>query len=407
MRGFLRVSVYSQTIGKPVGGARIQISASLDPDRTISEIYSDDSGQTVEIDLPAPPVDYSQEPDSPQPYNLYNVRVSADGFENADIIGVQVLPDEEALQDVMLRPGAADTAEREIVIPPNTLYGTYPPKIPESEVKELPPASGFVVLPEPVIPEFVIVHAGVPTNSAAPNYWVPFKDYIKNVASSEIYSTWPPETIRANVLAIISLTLNRVYTEWYRNKGYNFTITNSTQFDQAFVYGRNYFREISEIVDELFKNYITKPGIRQPLFAEYCDGKRVQCPERLSQWGSKALGDQGYSAINIIKTYYGWESFLKEAEKVEGVPSSFVTALSAGSTGDAVRTIQTQLNRISDNYPAIKKISVDGVYGADTRRAVSTFQSVFKLPSTGIVDSATWYKISQIYVAVAKLAALV
>jgi hypothetical protein len=200
--------------------------------------------------------------------------------------------------------------------------------------------------------------------------------------------------------------MNRVYTEWYRNKGYDFTITNSTRFDQAFVYGRNIFTEISRVVDELFTNYITKPNIRQPLFAEYCDGKRVQCPTRLSQWGSKALGDQGYTAVNILKHYYGWETYLAQAEEVAGVPSSFTGNLNMNSTGAAVKTVQTQLNAISNNYPALKKIAVDGVYGADTQNAVQKFQSIFNLPQTGLVDRRTWYRIGEVYVAVTKMAAL-
>jgi hypothetical protein len=235
---------------------------------------------------------------------------------------------------------------------------------------------------------------------------VGFKDYIKNVASSEIYATWPVQTITANVLAILSLTLNRVYTEWYRNQGYDFTITNSTRFDQAFVYGRNTFTEISEVVDQVFVNYITKPNIRQPLFTQYCDGRQVQCPGWMTQWGSKTLGDQGYSAINILRTAYGWDCYLAQAEQVRGVPSSFGgETLQSGSSGEAVRVIQTQLNAISNNYPALTKIAVDGVYGADTKRVVEKFQEVFRLPRTGMVDRATWYRISEIYVAVTKIAA--
>ncbi|MDR1664341.1 MAG: peptidoglycan-binding protein, partial [Clostridiales bacterium] len=193
---------------------------------------------------------------------------------------------------------------------------------------------------------------------------------------------------------------------WYRNRGYDFTITNSTQFDQAFTYGRNIFADISLVVDEIFNTYITKPGIRQPLFTQYCDGKKSQCPGWMTQWGSKALGDQGYTAMDILKNYYGWDIYLTEAEQVEGVPSSFGgKSLQVGSTGAAVRTIQEQLNAITNNFPALKKVAVDGAYGQSTLNAVEKFQSVFKLPATGMVDKATWYKISEIYVAVTELAA--
>jgi len=175
-----------------------------------------------------------------------------------------------------------------------------------------------VVLPEPVIPEYVVVHDGRPEDRSAPNYWVRFKDYIKNVACSEIYSTWKTEAIKANVLAIISFTLNRVYTEWYRGKGYDFTVTSSTAFDQSFSYGRTIFEEIGVVVDDLFTTYVTKEGISQPLFTQYCDGRRTQC-QGLSQWGSQALGEQGWDAVSILRKYYGSDIYLKSAEKVEGV----------------------------------------------------------------------------------------
>ena len=234
---------------------------------------------------------------------------------------------------------------------------------------------------------------------------MPFKDYIKNVASCEIYPTWPVETLEANILAIISFTLNRVYTEWYRGKGYDFTITNSTAYDQAFVYGRNVFSEISEIVDYLFTTYITKPNIRQPLFTQYCNGKNVTCPGWLSQWGSKYLGDEGLDAVEILRRYYGSEIYLTSAEQVAGVPVSYPGyVLRDGVTGNYVRTIQEQLNAISDNYPAIPKLRVDGIYGPLTAGAVAKFQEIFDLPESSEVDFATWYQISNIYVAVERLA---
>ena len=253
----------------------------------------------------------------------------------------------------------------------------------------------------------MIVHDGHPTNVNAPKYWVPFKDYIKNVASSEVYANWPEETLKANILCIISFTLNRVFTEWYRNQGHDFTITSSTAVDQKYSHGRNIFTEISMVVDNLFNTYITRPGIRQPLFAQYCDGRRVSCPNWLSQWGSKYLGDQGYDAVSILRHYYGSDIYLANAPKVEGVPSSFPgTSLQTGSSGPNVRTIQEQLNTISNNFPAIPKVRVDGTFGEETRNAVLAFQRIFDLPQSGIVDFPTWYRISGIYVALARLAAL-
>ena len=289
-------------------------------------------------------------------------------------------------------------------ISPHTLWGDFPPKIPEDEVKPLPDADGLVVLPKPVIPEYIIVHLGKPSDQGVPNEWVLFRDYIKNVACSEIYATWARETIKANVLAIISFTLNRVYTEWYRGKGYDFTITNSTAYDQSFVPGRTIFEEISVVVDDLFNTYITREGAGQPLLTQYCDGRQTQC-NGLSQWGSQALGEQGWDAISILRRYYGSDIYLAPAEKVEGVPMSFGgETLTVGSAGEDVRTIQLQLNRISENFPALPRVRADGVYGTETQEAVRTFQSIFLLPQTGDVDFATWYSISNIYVAVAKLA---
>lgn len=238
-------------------------------------------------------------------------------------------------------------------------------------------------------------------------YYVPYKDYIKNVASSEIYSTWADAAIRANVLAIQSFVLNRVFTEWYRNKGYNFTITNSTRYDQSFSQGRTIYENIGNIVDEMFTNYIRREGQRQPLFAQYCDGRQVSCPGWMTQWGSEELAQQGYSAIEILRYYYGDDIFIDTAEKVQGVPLSFPgTPLTIGSTGEDVRTIQNQLNAVSDTYSAIPKLRADGIYGEATAEAVREFQRIFNMPQTGVVDQATWYQISQIYVAIERLAVL-
>ena len=406
--GLLQVQVFAVDAGDPVPNAQVRITERGSTD-TLIELMTDDSGQAPTVELNTPPLAYSQAPENPRPYGEYDIYVSAAGFQPVFVEGVQILPDALALQSVTLRPSVVYRRPIEdIYIEQHTLYGIFPPKIPEEEVKPLPEGQGLVVLPNVVVPEFIIVHLGVPSDNSAQNVWIPFKDYIKNVASCEIYSTWPEQTIRANVLVILSFTLNRVYTEWYRGRGYDFTITNSTAYDQAFSYGRNIFDSISVIVDELFTTFVTRPGIRQPLFTQYCDGSRVQCPRWLSQWGSKTLGDQGYDALSILRYYYGSNVFLMQAERVSGVPQSYPgQALTLGSTGPAVRTIQEQLNEIANNYPAIPKMRVDGAFGEQTRRAVETFQSIFKLPVTGVVDFATWYAISNIYVAVERLAELV
>lgn len=404
-KGRLKISVTNVNEASPIADAKIVIKKNDGTGTVIEELVTDISGQTSIVDLPAPSKSYTEMPENEvRPYSDYIVEVVASGFDTKIIEDVQIFGDSTALQNISLN--TMIEVGNTIVIPPHTLWGDYPPKTPEEEIKPLPDEDGFVVLDKPVIPETVVVHTGSPSSNAK-DYWIPYKSYIKNVASSEIYSTWPTETIKANVLAIMSFTLNRVFTEWYRGKGYNFTITNSTAYDQSFSYGRTIYQEISNVVDDLFTTYITKPGIRQPLFAQYCDGKELSCPGWLSQWGSKTLGDQGYSAVDILRNYYGSDIYFAQGEKVNGVPISYPgTTLQVGSTGSDVRTIQSQLNTISNNYPAIPKLRVDGIYGQATRSAVETFQKVFNMPQTGVVDFSTWYAISNIYVAVAKLSSL-
>ena len=396
--GYLQVNTFLQGVGSPMQGATVRVLNS-DTKSIVSESQTDAQGQVKNIALITPPIEYSLQYGLPRPFNQYDVQVIYQDYQSAYISNVQLFPEQTAIQNVFLLPSYND-----IDIPYPTLWGTYPPKIPESEVKKLPLPTGQIVLPEPVVPSLITVHEGRPEDSSASNYTVGFKDYIKNVASCEIYSTWPREAIKANVFAILSFTLSRVYTEWYRGKGYGFTITNSTAFDQAFSFGRNIFDEISEVVDEIFTTYISRPDLVQPLFTQYCDGKRVKRAGWLSQWGSKELADQGLNALQILKTYYGSDIVLKQAKKVEGIPLSFTNVLKTGSTGDAVKTIQQQLNAISNNYPLIKKVVVDGVYGASTAEAVRTFQQIFDLPETGEVNFPTWYSISNIFVAISKLA---
>lgn len=404
--GRLQVNVFRNTVGAPQPQATVEIINSETGD-TVEEMVTNISGNTDIVNLVAPPVETSLDPNNTTtlPYSLYNVRVRAQGYIETTVSGVQIFSEAVAQQNVFMLPGE-DTV-RDIDIPEHTLVGDFPPKIAEEEVKPLPPATGGIVLDRPVIPEFVIVHDGVPDDSTAQNYWVPFKDYINNVASCEIFSTWEYECIKANVLAIISFTLNRVYTEWYRSRGYEFTITSSTAYDQSFSYGRNIYSEISNVVDEVFNNFVTRPNIEQPLFTQYCDGKRTTCPNWLSQWGSQGLATDGLNYIDILKNYYGSDIYLEAAQQVQGVPFSFPgEPLQIGSTGPSVRTIQEQLNAISNNYPAIPKVAVDGIYGQETVNAVTTFQQIFGLPQTGIVDRATWYEISKVYVAVMRLAEL-
>ena len=258
----------------------------------------------------------------------------------------------------------------------------------------------------PYIPESITVHLGVP-NSQARNVTVPFTDYLKNVASSEIYPTWDESALRANILAINSYALNRVYTEYYRSRGYDFDITNTTAYDQAFSEGRSYFENVSRLVDELFDTYIRRIGFVEPLAAKFCNGTTTTC-EGLSQWGSEQLAQQGYSSIDILRYYYGDDIELVSNTPIQGIEESYPgVPLQSGSTGPFVTAIQSALNRISQNYPAIPKITpVDGIYGPVTEQAVTAFQRIFSLSPDGIVGPATWYQIIRIYVAVQRLAEL-
>ena len=417
--GYLSISVINASNNRPIQNALVNVYGMNDQQEStgivLENLRTDESGQVRNLTLDAPNIEYSLQPSDVKPYSEYIVEVIAQGFETVQIRGTQILPAVEALQNVPI--GSPSTTNRksrkrqtEVVydIAAHTLWGNYPPKIPESSLKPLSAPTGFVVLDEPVVPEFIVVHDGLPEDTSAENYWVPFREYIKNVASSEIYSTWPDQTIYANVIAIISFTLNRVFTEWYRNKGYNFTITSSTAYDHKYIHNRNIFDNISVIVDEVFNTFIKRPPTaRQPLLAQYCDGQRTQCPDQMTQWGSKDLGDQGMSYDEILRYFYGDNIVFSQANVVSGVPVSFPGfTLQLGSNNSYVRTIQNQLNAISNSYPAIEKVSEDGVFGPATEASVKKFQEVFNLPQTGVVDFKTWYAISRIYVATTKIASL-
>lgn len=257
----------------------------------------------------------------------------------------------------------------------------------------------------PYIPQRITVHLGTPTSSAQ-NVTVNFIDYVKNVASSEIYPTWEESALRANILAIVSFALNRVYTEFYRSRGYDFDITNSTAYDQYFVNGRSYFSNISRIVDDLFNDYLRRPGFVEPLAAKFCNGTTAIC-EGLSQWGSQNLAQQGYSSTQILRSYYGNVEIVNNAP-IQNITSSYPgTPLRRGTTGPGVVTVQVMLNRISQSYPAIPKISTaDGIFGAQTEAAVRKFQQVFNLEPDGIVGRATWYALVRYYTAVTSLSEL-
>ena len=400
--GNLNVIVTGTDSYSPLSSATIEIANTGEPNRILESITTDQNGQTGYIELSAPPREYSMEPTDNQPYSEYNLKISAPGYQEGLVSGVQIFSGENGLQSIVLQPSeqTPDYVYNPIVIGGHTLWEYYPPKIAEPEIKPLF-ESGEIVLSRVVVPETIVVHDGVPGDSTATDYYVPYIDYIKNVACCEIYSTWPESTIEANILAIMSFTLNRVYTEWYRNKGYNFTITSSTAYDHKWIYGKTIYENISQIADRLYNRYLARPNVKQPILTQYCDGKRVSCPNWMTQWGSKALGDDGFSAMDIIHYYYGSDMYVNEAEIVSGIPSSYPGYdLTIGSSGEPVITIQEQLNQ---NYPAIPTVTVDGIFGSATAESVRAFQSIFNLPVSGIVDFPTWYKISQIYVGVSKI----
>jgi hypothetical protein len=405
-KGKMRINVYDRQQGTPLANASVSISYTGNPETVINEVMTDSEGAVNLDELLTPPIEYSMEPGEKQPFSEYTIDVTANGYDEANISGIDVFSGETSIQDVYMNENSYQYTENNIVIPVNTLYGNYPEKIPESEIKPVQ-QSGEIVLSRVVIPETIVVHDGVPTDSTAQNYYVRYKDYIKNVASSEIYSTWPRQTLEANILAIMSFTLNRVYTEWYRNQNYNFTITSSTAFDHKWVNGRNIFESISNVVDEIFDNYLSRPNVKQPILTQYCDGKKSSCPNWMTQWGSKYLGDQGYSSIDILRYYYGDNMYINTAEQIQGIPSSWPGAdLDIGSSGQKVRQLQEQLNLIGDYYNAIPALSTDGIYGERTAEAVREFQRINNMPQTGVVDFPTWYRISDRYVRLSGIAEL-
>lgn len=371
-------------------------------------LITDETGSTDTLTVEAPDPDISlDENDMSLPYSVVDVYTNVEGYFPVRILGAQVYANKLSTLPIILTPlisGYENTINGVIVyqIPPNTLI-TPTEREPERPADT---QASPLVAQEVVIPEFITVHLGTPSSSAQ-NVNVSFPDYIKNVASSEIFPTWPDETLRANILAIISLTLNRVFTEWYPSQGYNFDITNSTQFDQSFVPGRNIFDEISRLVDELFNTYIVREGFINPLFASYCDGRTTTC-NGMSQWGSERLGANGFSAIDILKTYYGNDIELVTTNNVSDFTDSYPGfPLSLGSEGPEVEDIRRQLYRISLNYPLIPRINpVLQIYDTDLEEAVRTFQEIFDLTPDGIVGPATWYRISYIYTSIIKLAEL-
>lgn len=398
-KGKLIVNVYVNNEAIPIEGATVNISDGINS----IDVLTNESGQTNVIELETPNKIYSLEPQNEvRPFNVYNITVYKEGLGMTTIIGVQVYDDILSIQDVYLSGTLSDMGRQTTYITPPTIWENRIAKISQNNVEAF---NSGKVLPEVIIPEYVIVHDGIPTDTSAANYYVSFSDYIKNVTCSEIYPTWPRETIKANVYAIVSFTLNRVFTEWYFSKGYNFTITSSPTYDQKYTHNRTIFDTVANVVDEVFREYLKFPGRSYPFLAQYSDGINVVKEGWLSQWGSKTLGEQGYNAIQIVRYYYGNSIELDKAKIVSGLPTSFPGYnLTLGSCGEEVQLLQNALNKIRGSYPAIPLIpNTNGIFDTSTENAVKKFQSVFNLPVTGVVNFATWYRISAIFVAVSEM----
>ena len=397
--GYLIVNVYVDNIAQPINRARVEVLGEN------INVYTNSNGETPLIELMAPASIYSETPQTViKPYATYDIRVSKDGLTPTIIENVQIFPKVTSTQNVFLTSiNENDVNEAVVEVEDISLWEDKNEQ--NNNDKREKNNSPLRVLPSVFIPEYIIVHDGIPTNTTASNYYISFPDYVKNVASSEIYSTWPKETIKANVHAIASFALNRIYTEWYPSRGYNFTITSSSTYDQKYSHGRTIFSTISEVVDEYFNTYIKVGNNTYPLFAQYNDGINISQKGRLSQWGSKSLGDRGYNAISILRYYYGNNINLDKAPIKENFPTSFPGYnLTLTSCGEEVIKLQNELNIIRSSYPKIPIIKdANGIFNENTRNAVIAFQDIFKLPKTGIIDFATWYKISYVYTAVSNM----
>lgn len=408
--GFLRFEIRTANGDLPVASANIRVDN--DKGVTINELTSDESGQTKQIELEAPDQGGTFDPKyEGEPYAKYNITVTARGFRPVEVFGVQVFDTQSSYLPVIMHPmtqtGRSSSADR-YDIGKNALQM---PQQSGPADQEFERPNGRV-LREVIIPDYITVKLGTPTSNARTER-VPFIYYIKNVASSEIWPDWPPASLEANILCQISLALNRIYTEWYPNRGYNFNITASTTVDQYYVSGRNIHDSVIPIVDRIFNNYLKRQGFKEPFYAEYCDGEKKDCPG-LKQWGTVYLANLGYTPIEIIHYYYPKDIEIVESNRFGGIYDSYPGySLRMGSYGEYVQTMQIYLNRISTDYPSIPKIqNPDGVFGAQTEAAVKAFQRISNiitgvyLAPDGIIGKSTWVQISRAYVAIKRLAQL-
>lgn len=399
--GYLTIQARTAHDAIPLEGVRIRVLD--DEGRSVYELTTDESGEAQLVSLETVSRELSLDPYyGGEAYVGYDVFAQAAGFHPIHVVGIPIYERETARLPLMFVPmseGQRSMGATEIVV------GRPAASMREARYQEAPVEEPRV-LRQVIIPNLITVHLGRPAAYAS-NVQVSFPDYVKNVASSEIYPTWPEASLRANIYAIITFALNRVFTEWYRSQGYDFDITNSTAYDQAFVYGRPIYESISRVVDDIFNEYVRRQGQIAPYFTSFCNGTTTTC-SGLSQWGTVTLANQGLTPLQILRTYYPDDVEIATSQIVANVPSSYPgSPLRQGSTGLDVQTIQTYLNRIRRNYPAIPAITDEpGVFGNSTKAAVTKFQSIFQLAADGIVGKATWYKISQLYTAVTRLSEL-
>lgn len=399
--GYLIIQARTANDVLPLNGVQIWIMDSKEQNTYYAT--TDESGETAKIALETLDASLSLNPDfSRTPFISYDVLAFANGFNTVHIVDIPILDGETAIQPIEFIPmrkmqRTPTVTEIQIGAPAVSMTGRRNQRGPATESR---------VLRQVVIPNPITVHLGSPGASAS-NVQVSFPDYVKNVASSEIYPTWPDASVRANIYAIITFALNRIFTEWYRSRGYNFDITNNTAYDQYFVYGRNIYESISLIVDEIFNEFVRRQGQTAPYFTSFCNGTTATCAG-MSQWGSVTLANQGLTPLQILRSYYPKDVEIAETNIITGVLSSYPgTALKIGSKGLGVQTVQTYLERIRRNYPAIPTITDEaGVFGESTKAAVAKFQSIFNLTSDGIVGKSTWNKLSYLYASVTKLAEL-
>ena len=397
--GILRIQAFAARQSSPMEGVAITLTG----DGFTVHRITDAAGNAGDYPIPTPACALSlDENNTVQPYAVCSLTASKSGYRTVRIQGIQIFPGQVTLAQPEMIPATEDDRDppnEPVVIPPHSLFsgkgGSGPaPTVPCPRI-----------LDRVIIPKTITVHLGRPAASAQ-NVTVSFRNYIANVASSEVYPTWPEQALRANIHCQISLALNRIYTEWYPSKGYRFNITNSTSYDQYYVHGRTVFEVMTRLTDDIFNTYIRKTGTVNPYYAEYCDGKSVTCPG-LKQWGTVTLAKQGKNALQILKHYYGSNIEIVRTHNIQSIPQSYPgSPLRQGSTGSAVFTLQRQLNRIAKDYPFLGQLKADGVFGPKMTATVKAFQKQFNLTADGVVGRSAWYKISYIYVSVKDLAEL-